>query len=346
MRPPLFDPSLLNGAGVGHAIEQCALAIGRLDARVSASSVTEAWALRAAWTGYARALQLHGAEIDEIDVFSWGTGVSIPKRPARSTLVDSYAALPIWRERMTQRGRHWAEDLPFTPRRDERSSSPSVLGRALDLLAQWLQAEPALETWLALPILLHRMGITQRPLPCLVAGDARLRFGTRDSGALMRRLLGELCNRAEAGLLSLDAMERARARALGILRDQRRPGALREFLALLQVAPLQTPEAVSRNLGLTLSGAGKLLQRAAQLGLVKEVSNRRSWRLYMTPDLAIALGFEAPPRGRPPRPPAAPATQTASFLSAFDSEMADWEHRFGPIAIEESSDPYEGPPDL
>jgi len=334
MAKPLFNPALLSGADTGHAIEQAALAIGRLDARVSASSVAEAWALRAGWTGYSRALQLHGVEIDEIDVFSWGTGVLIPNRPARSTVVDNYAAFPIWRERMALRGRHWAEDLPFTLRRDEAALTPSYLVRAFDLLAQWLEAEPALEAWLALPILLHRTEMTQRPLPCLVAGDARLRFGTRDPAALMRRLLGELCDRAEAGLRSLVAMERARARALVILRDQRRPGALRELLAMLQIAPLQTPEAVSRNLGLTLSGAGKLLQRAALLGLVKEVSDRRSWRLYMTPDLAVALGFDSPPRGRPPRPPAAPAMAPAALLSAFDSEMAEWERRFGPIAID------------
>jgi hypothetical protein len=42
MAMPLFNPALLCGADIGHAIEQAALAIGRLDARVSASSVGEA----------------------------------------------------------------------------------------------------------------------------------------------------------------------------------------------------------------------------------------------------------------------------------------------------------------
>ncbi|WP_323494055.1 hypothetical protein [Sphingomonas sp. 10B4] len=338
----------MNGAAVGRAIEQCALAIARLDARVSASSVTNAWALRAAWTGYARALQLHGVEIDEIDVFSWGTGVTIAGRPARSTVVDNYAAFPIWRARMAQRGRHWAEDLPFTPQRDTTPSAPSLLARTLDLLAQWVQNELALDAWLALPILLHRIGITERSLPCLVAGDARLMFGTRDSPALMRRLLHELCDRAEAGLQSLVAMENARTRALIALRDQHRPGALRELLAMLQAGPIQTPEAVSRHLGITLSGAGKLLQRAAHLGMVKEVSDRRSWRLYMTPDLAISLGFGTPPRGRPPRPPVALFTAPDSMLSAFDSEMAEWAQRFGSIALEEvymAQDPLLAPQD-
>jgi hypothetical protein len=209
------------------------------------------------------------------------------------------------------------------------------LARAFDLLAQWIQSELALEAWLALPILLHRMGITERPHPCLVAGDARLRFRTRDPSALMRRLLSELRERAEAGLQSLTAMEHARTQAFITLLDQHRPGALRDLLAMLQAAPIQTPEAVSRHLHITLSGAGKLLKRAALLGLVQEISRRASWRLYMTPDLAISLGFTAPPRGRPPRPPAVVLAAPDALLTAFDNEMADWEQRFGAVAIED-----------
>ncbi|MCZ4343956.1 hypothetical protein O4H52_20300, partial [Sphingomonadaceae bacterium G21617-S1] len=58
------------------ALESAAAAIARLDARVSASSVASAWSLRAAWSGYATALQLQGVEIDEAEVFAWGTGVN------------------------------------------------------------------------------------------------------------------------------------------------------------------------------------------------------------------------------------------------------------------------------
>src|SRR3546814_3017232 len=62
------------------ALASCSAAIARLDVRISVSSVASAWARRAAWSGYTRALQLQSAEIDELDVFSWGCGLQIPGR--------------------------------------------------------------------------------------------------------------------------------------------------------------------------------------------------------------------------------------------------------------------------
>lgn len=64
------------------AIASATAAIARLDARICVSPVAKAWAARAAWTGYAKALQLQSAEIDEIDVFSWRCGLPLPHRPA------------------------------------------------------------------------------------------------------------------------------------------------------------------------------------------------------------------------------------------------------------------------
>src|SRR3546814_8547065 len=63
------------------AIASCTASISRLDARISVSSAASAWNRRATWSGYARALQLQSAEVDEIDVFSWGCGLQIPGRP-------------------------------------------------------------------------------------------------------------------------------------------------------------------------------------------------------------------------------------------------------------------------
>lgn len=307
--------------------------MGRLDARISGSSLRQTWLLRASWMGFARALQLSGVEIDDIDVFSWGVGVSLPGRPGRNTLTDLYATFPGWRERLAQKGRHWAEDLPFTLDPRAGSGAQSRMTRAFDLLARWLQAEPGIEAWLALPILLHRLGVSEAPLPCLVVGDRRLRYGARDPAALFRSLLRALADRADEGLVMHALMERTRAHALATLRGQRRPGALGRLMAMMQVAPLQTPEAVSRRLRLTLSGAGKLLQRAAALGLVHEISQRRSWRVYLTPDVAQALGYIAPPRGRPPLLPIPPSNDVDKVLVDFDREMAAWDIRFGAAAV-------------
>src|SRR3546814_13115474 len=48
------------------AIASCTASISRLDARISVSSAASAWNRRATWSGYARALQLQSAEVDEI----------------------------------------------------------------------------------------------------------------------------------------------------------------------------------------------------------------------------------------------------------------------------------------
>src|SRR3546814_3832554 len=68
-------------------LERAAAAIGRLDARVSASPAAAPWQRRATWTGYTTALRVQGAEIDEIDIFGRECAVNLPGRrpmPTRS----------------------------------------------------------------------------------------------------------------------------------------------------------------------------------------------------------------------------------------------------------------------
>lgn len=71
-----------------------------------------------------------------------------------------------WRARLPQIGRHCAEALPFTLDTGSAPQSQPRLFRAFDLLACCPQVEPELETWLALPILTHRLGANTPPLPC------------------------------------------------------------------------------------------------------------------------------------------------------------------------------------
>jgi hypothetical protein len=317
------------------AIERMALAVGRLDARVSATFLGPAWMLRACWTGYARALQLMGTEIDAIDVFSWGCGLPLPDRAVRRTHGDDYAAFAPWQARLGERARHWAEDLPFSLPEDALPGRRPLVERAIDLLGLWLAKAPGIEAWLALPILLHRLGMTHVPLPCLVAGDRRLTHAPADRPA-RRRLVDELAGRAEAGLAALDGLERSRAIALDAIASERRPGALSRLLPLMLTAPIQTPEGIARTLGLTLSGAGKLLDRAARLGFAAEISGRRSWRVYASRDVGVQLGLVDAPRGRPPalRPR---EEEIGDVVAAFDREMADLARRF-PDLLGEAGD--------
>ena len=74
-----------------------------------------------------------------------------------------------------------------------------------------------------------------------------------------------------------------------------------------------------------MSRDSKLLERAAEAGLLVEISRRRSWRQFLTPDLATAFGFIEPRRGRPRNEPLPLPTdpKIAEAYDAFDREMAE-----------------------
>lgn len=315
-------------------LETASLAIGRLDTQVCASSVASAWRLRAAWTGYARALQLQSVEIDEIDVFSWGCGLVLPQRAPRSSVADDFAPFLLWRTAMAARGRHWREDLPFALDLPDGFAAAPALLRAFEITRHFACATGTAESWLALPMLLQRLGVTQTPLPCLVGGDKAFRLAPRADEALLRRLLKAVAQAASDGTARLVAMETDRARAVAAIVAERRPGLLPRVLAFAQYAPLLSPQLVSTHLRISLSGAGKLLARAAARGLWIEVSGRRSWRTYLPPDLAIAFGFAPPQRGRPRSepPPLLQDRNLAGIIDAFDMEMDDFSRRYPQLA--------------
>ena len=80
MKPkPIYLLALLDMATL-RLIEHASVTIGALDNAVSQGFLGACWDRRAAWSGYARALQLQGVELDEIDVISWGCSVPIPGR--------------------------------------------------------------------------------------------------------------------------------------------------------------------------------------------------------------------------------------------------------------------------
>ncbi|WP_232280463.1 hypothetical protein [Sphingomonas sp. PAMC 26605] len=205
-----------------------------------------------------------------------------------------------------------------------------MLARALALQADYVKAERSIDAWLSLPVLLYRLGLTERPLPCLVEGDRRLLFAPRDRGPSSRRILRALEASALQGRKSLMAIEDAHVLAVSALANELRPAALGRLVPLLMQAPVQSPESVARQLKLTLSGAGKLLSRAASLGLVREVSGRRAWRTYVVPDLAIALGLVAPRKGRPRSRPtlSVPNADLDAILQDFDRQMSEFDARF------------------
>lgn len=301
-------------------IETAAAAIGRLDARVSASFARGTWQERSLLTGASATLAGRRQSVAEIDLFT-ADGITLPARSPARGISEGVQLIANWRAALARHNPpHWRElvavplDIPeYWP------NHPGLL-RALALTAHHAgQAGP--ESVPVLPHLLQALGLTRAVLPNLALADPAWSYHPRDVAASARRMLQQLAAAADAGLARLHRLERDQLRAAEVLGGQTRPGGLREVLALAEAQGAVTPRGLAARCDLSLSGAGKQLARAAGLGLLVEVTGRTSWRTYLVPDLARQFGFLTPPRGRPPSP-ALPPAPLDSTLAAFDAEMA------------------------
>ncbi|WP_298463997.1 hypothetical protein [uncultured Erythrobacter sp.] len=148
--------------------------------------------------------------------------------------------------------------------------------------------------------------MTTEILPNLVAGTNAQRNATTGRVDQLIAILRGLVMAADTGLSRLSAMEEGLVRYAAALRNERRPGKMEELGRLLWVEPMLRPKKVAERLEMTIAGAGKVLSRAAALDLIVEVSERDSWKAYVTPDVGLALGLLTKPIGRPRRWPNAP----------------------------------------
>lgn len=330
------------------ALAEAAAALARLDARICASSWAPAWRLRASWAGYAAALRLQAFEVDEIDIISHASGLQLAGRPRLETATDPFAALAPWQAGLSEKeGRHWREDLPFTFDAPAGWTEAPALVRSLALLDAWVRSDKTSAPWLGFPVMLARMGLTTRPLPCLVLGDPGQRFAVGPRPALLKRLFRQLRRAAEDGLVRLDRLEDHARRTTAMITAERRPGLLADLGRLTLTQPCLAARTLAPLLGLTISGAGKLLERATRLGVLVETSGRATWRSYLARDVALTLGLIAPPLGRPAIS-APPSPALAPVLAAFDAEMAALDARLARLGVSSecpSSEDIDLPPE-
>ena len=317
---PEYSPQMVR------SLTSCVAAIARLDARITVSPVADAWRYRAAWSGYAKALQLQSVEIDEIDVFSWACDLKIAGRQLRSSTIDHFEDFTAWHDSLRDPDLlAWREARPLVLAEPDAAAAHPPLVRALDTLRRDSRADRSIVPWLGLPFALRDNGLSATPLPCLVGGVKGFRLRRAGDPADWLAALRALEASALLGLERLNALERSYRLAQRAIVNEYRPSALPRLLALACFHPLLGPQSVADRLGLSVAGASKLLERATEAGALVSITERRSWRQFLTPDLAAAFGYVEPRRGRPrAEPPPLPANrQMAEIFDAFDRQMAD-----------------------
>lgn len=307
------------------AIASCCSAISRLDARISASSAVQIWRRRASWTGYARALQLQSVEIDEIDVFSWGCGLQIPGRARQTTTIDLFDHFEGWSAALADPDPHtWRDALPTAIERRATQGEHPALIRAFDQIRQYARIDASALPWLGLPFALRDAGLCITPLPCLSGGAKAFRLKRTPSQDDWSVAIRAVTRSAHEALRALLLCERLHHIEVHTLSNANRVGLLPDLLDHMRSEPVVSPRSVSEHFGITIAGASKLLARAKSLDLIDEITTRRSWRQFLSRDLALALGFTRVSRGRPRvlASPPPPATDLSTVLSRFDDEMA------------------------
>lgn len=310
------------------AIAGCVSTISRLDARIAVSPVTAAWMIRSAWSGYARALQLQGSEIDEIDVFSWACGLQIPGRPLRATNVDEFDRFESWQPYLREKAPlAWRDDLPTAIIDPHNAKDHPPLIRAIDRVRQHARIDGTILPWLGVPLALRDLGATRTPLPCLAGGAKAFRLKRQLDEADWLAVIRSIEAAASMGLERLDQLERLYRDARRAIAREFRAGALPSLLALSMSRPLLSPQSVANFLNMSVAGASKLLERAVGSGLIVEVTRRRTWRVFLSADVARAFGLVKPGPGRPRKEPPAldPTPDLSEVLSVFDEQMAEIE---------------------
>ncbi len=309
------------------ALADASSALGRLDARVSASSIEKAWFIRAAWFGYHTALQLQGHEIDEIDLICLIYGVRMKGRPNFSTNEDITSGLDDWKKSLTKRSdEHWNTALPFTFERSDKWHDAPALVQAITICDQWVRNTGNIDGWLHFPILITQLKIALRPLPCLVIGTKQQRHRGNDREAILIRLLNQVQDAAIVGLARLRALENHINRAQIVAQATRRSQSIVKTTVLSLRRPVFTPRDIAAHLGISISGAGKLLAKCEKSGLVHSMNSTESWRHFASADVGVLLRLVPDNKGRPVKVArASPAPSAESILARFDAEMAEFE---------------------
>lgn len=335
--PPLPLTAVAWTPALADELAQASAALARLDARVSASSLRPGWILRASWAGYAAALRLQQSPVEEIDIIAERCGLRLPGRALIRTEDEPFAAYEPWLAALAEptdgpRARHWSDGLPFTFDPPEGWREAPALVRALHLLDMSARADRTLAPWLAFPLVLRRIGLTRTALPCMALGEPAQRFASDPRPVLLKRLLKAIRRQAEDGLERLDRLEASARRTALAVAQEHRPGKLADLARLALTRPCLAARSLAPLVDVTVSGAGKLLERATVLGIMVEISGRGSWRTYVAPDVAQSLGLRSAERGRPPSVSTA-VPEVADILAGFDSEMAEIEERLRKLGI-------------
>ena len=265
------------------ALEEAAIAVGRLDAALAGNPLRRAWTFWSELDAARRHAEADGRKVDLFRLAAHlhglplrlGDTTSAPERGREIAGLNYAVELRSWMaapdpEQVRLR------DIALDSLRDCGGGQPALVAAAWGML-DWLAGQgsrPAIRA--AVPLYLRDRGITIHALAAVTGGDA-LRAGSDDPDGFTVRFLGAVRREAAEGRDLLLTMERewrgARLRVdyrAGARSNSRLPAAV----DLLAASPLLSISALAEALNCSVEGASRMLEALVQLEVAAEVTGR------------------------------------------------------------------------
>jgi hypothetical protein len=329
---------LFVSGGIVTALEDAAVAIGRLDAALAGNPLRRAWTFWSELDAARRHAEADGRKVDLFRLTAHlhglplrlGDTTSAPERGREIAGLNYAIELRSWMA-APDPDQQRLRDIALDSLRDCGDGQPALVTTAHGMLA-WLTGQgsrPAIRA--AVPLYLRDRGTTIHALAAVTGGDA-LRAGPDDPDRFTVRFLDAVRREATDSRDMLLTMERewrgARLRVnhrAGARSNSRLPAAV----DLLAASPLLSITALAEALGCSVEGAARMLDALVQLEVAAEVTGRTgrgARRLYGLRRLlpiraettAVQRRAKGGPRGRPKRVLTAPFAELADDTGAAE----------------------------
>ncbi|GEO43317.1 hypothetical protein SAE02_74650 [Skermanella aerolata] len=322
---------LFVAGGIVTALEQAAIAIGRLDTALVGNPLRRAWTFWSELDAARRHAEADGRKVDLFRLAAHlhglplrpGDTTSAPERGREIAGLNHAVELRSWMATPDPE-QQYLRDIALDSLRDCGGGQPALVATAHGMLA-WLAGQgsrPAIRA--AVPLYLRDRAITIHALAAVTGSDA-LRAGPDDPDGFTVRFLDAVRREAADGRGRLLTMEREWRGAR--LRVDHRAGArsnsgLPAAVDLLAASPLLSISALAEALNCSVEGASRMLDALVQLEVAAEVTGRTergARRLYGLRRLlpiraettAVRRRTRGGQRGRPKRVLTAPFAELA-----------------------------------